>query len=67
MERASGQLIEEYLTVKEVAQRLKYEPRTIKDKMHDGTFILTVHWLRPKGRRPLFKWSKVVELIEGER
>ena len=60
-------MTDSYLTIKEVAERLGYAPSTIQDKMHDGTFICGVHWFKRRGMRPLFKWSKVVEFIEGNR
>ena len=58
-------ITESYLTVKEVGERLGYAPDTVRGKMHNGTFVCGVHWFKRKGMRPLFKWSKVVEFIEG--
>jgi hypothetical protein len=56
--------MEEYLTVAEVAARLKYEPKTIKNKMAAGIFKLGVHYFRPPGTSVRFKWSAVVAWLE---
>ena len=56
---------EEYLTIGEVAARLKVKPKTIKNKMAAGTFTKGVHYFSPKGLRPRFKWSAVQAWLEG--
>jgi len=50
---------EEYLTIEEVASRLKLKPKTIKNKMAAGIFKKGRHGLRPR-----FKWSAVVAWLE---
>jgi len=55
---------EEYLTVKEVATRLKLSPKTVKNKMTAGVFRRGVHYFAPPGMGPRFKWSAVVTWIE---
>lgn len=57
---------QEYLTVAEVAQRLKWSPKTVKNKMAAGTFQRGVHYFSPPGIRPRFKWSAVVAWLEGQ-
>ena len=56
---------EEYLTIAEVAERLKLSPKTIKNKMASGAFRQGVHYFRPPGMQARFKWSAVVQWIEG--
>jgi hypothetical protein len=55
---------EEYLTIDEVAARLKLSPKTIKNKMAFGIFRKGVHYFGPKGLRPRFKWSAVQAWLE---
>ncbi len=55
---------EEYLTINEVAARLKVSPKTIRNKMASGTFRKGVHYFSPKGLRPRFKWSVVQAWLE---
>lgn len=56
---------EEYLTIAEAADLLKVKAKTVTNKMASGVFKLGVHYFRPRGFRPLFKRSALVELIEG--
>jgi hypothetical protein len=58
--------MEEYLTISEVALRLKVKPKTIKNKMAAGLFKRGVHYFRPSGMNPRFKWSAVVEWLERQ-
>lgn len=55
---------EEYLTINEVAARLKLSPKTIKNKMASGIFRKGVHYFSPRGLRPRFKWSAVQAWLE---
>ncbi len=55
---------EEYLTIDELAARLKLSPKTIKNKMASGIFRKGVHYFSPKGLRPRFKWSAVQAWLE---
>jgi DNA-binding CsgD family transcriptional regulator len=54
----------EYLTIAEVAERLKIKPKTVANKMASGVFRRGVHYFSPAGLGPRFKWSAVVEWIE---
>ena len=56
--------IEEYLTITEVAARLKVKPKTVKNKMASGIFQKGLHYFSPEGLGPRFKWSAVVEWLE---
>jgi hypothetical protein len=55
----------EYLTIGEVAERLKVKPKTIKNKMASGIFQRGVHYFSPPGLGPRFKWSAVVTWLEA--
>jgi hypothetical protein len=55
---------EEYLTIAEIAVRLKLKPKTIKNKMASGIFRRGVHYFSPDGIGPRFKWSAVVTWLE---
>ena len=64
--RGKGLSPSEYLSVQQLAARIGYRPQTIRNLMVRGIFELDVHYFKPFGR-PLFKWSSVVDLIEGAR
>jgi hypothetical protein len=59
-------MTEEYLTISEIAARLKVKPKTVKNKMASGIFQRGVHFFSPKGLGPRFKWSAIVTWLEGE-
>ena len=56
--------VEEYLTITELAVRLKVKPKTIKNKMASGIFRKGIHYFSPKGLGPRFKWGAVVAWLE---
>ncbi len=58
---------EEYLTIAEVAVRLKLAPKTVKNKMVAGIFQKGVHYFSPPGMGPRFKWSAIVAWLEGRQ
>lgn len=60
----AAQVTKEYLTIEELAQRLSWEEKTIKNKMEGGIFQKGVHYFSPKGIRPRFKWSAIVHWLE---
>src|SRR4030095_6334751 len=55
---------EEYLTISEVAGRLKLKPKTVRNKMASGVFRNGVHYVRPKGLGTRFKWGAIVAWLE---
>jgi len=55
---------EEYLTIAELADRLKLKAKTVKNKMASGAFRLGVHYFRPPGMQARFKWSAVILWLE---
>jgi hypothetical protein len=56
--------MEEYLTITEVAGRLKVAPKTIRNRIASRVFREGIHYFRPEGSRTLFKWSAVVRWVE---
>jgi Helix-turn-helix domain len=56
----------EYLTIPEVAQRLKLSPKTVRNKMASGVFKQGEHYFRRKGIGTRFKWGAVVAWLEGK-
>jgi hypothetical protein len=63
MDRAA----DEYLTITELATRLKLKPKTIRNKMGSGAFRRGVHYFRPPGMEARFKWSAVVGWLEQDQ
>jgi hypothetical protein len=61
----SGAAHGEYLTIEELAQRLKVKPKTIRNKMASGILVKGIHYFSPSGLGPRFKWSAVEKWIEG--
>ena len=50
----------ELLTTEELSERIKYEPRYIRENLKDSVFIEGVHYIRPFGRRKiLFIWEPI--------
>src|SRR5262245_50389615 len=63
--RPSAVIAEEYLTAEQLAQRLGWESKTIRNKM--GTvFKKGIHYAEAPGLPVLFKWSAVLELYTWE-
>ncbi len=57
---------EEYLSVNQLAQRIPYKPKTIRNLICRGIFVEGVHFTRLTGR-PIFLWSRVEQLLrEGK-
>lgn len=50
----------EYLTTEELALRIKYDPRTIRERLKDSVLIEGQHYLRPfGGRKILYLWAAI--------
>ncbi|RKT63124.1 hypothetical protein DFR40_0175 [Azonexus fungiphilus] len=49
-----------YLTTAELSERIKYDPRTIRDCLKDSVLIEGVHYIRPfGGRKILYVWERI--------
>ncbi|MDN3442028.1 hypothetical protein QL898_10320 [Psychrobacter sp. APC 3279] len=47
-----------YLTTQELADRIKYDARTIRNQMKDTVLIENIHYIRPfGGRKILYVWE----------
>jgi len=50
----------EYLTTEELSQRLKYDVRTIRERLKDSVLLEGKHYIRPfGGRKILFIWEQI--------
>lgn len=51
-----------YLTTGQLASRIHYEPRTIRNQLKDTVLLEGVHYIRPFGRRKiLYIWEQIEE------
>ena len=49
-----------YLTTEELAGRIKYDPRTIRERLMDSVLLEGTHYVRPfGGRKILFIWERI--------
>jgi hypothetical protein len=49
-----------YLTTEELAKKIKYDPRTIRDRLKDSVLLEGVHYIRPfGGRKILYLWEAI--------
>jgi predicted DNA-binding transcriptional regulator AlpA len=56
--------MEEYLTVKELSDRIKFSKQTLYNFINKGTFELNEHYLKPTPKKILFKWSEIKKWME---
>jgi hypothetical protein len=56
---------QEYLSVKELSERIPYSEKTIRNLMVAGIFVRGEHYLKPRGR-VIFLWSKVQEWLSKQ-
>jgi len=51
-----------YLTTEELADRIKYDQRTIRERLKDSVLLEGRHYLRPfGGRKILYIWEAIEE------
>lgn len=51
-----------YLTTDELSARIKYDPRTIRERLKDSVLMEGTHYIRPfGGRKILYIWEKIEE------
>ena len=49
-----------YLTTEELSQRIKYDTRTIRERLKDSVLIEGTHYFRPfGGRKILYVWDAI--------
>ncbi|MFC1816452.1 helix-turn-helix transcriptional regulator [Thermodesulfobacteriota bacterium] len=56
--------MEEYLTVDELASRIKFSKRSLYNLIYKKTFVLGKHYFKPTPKKILFKWSEIQTWIE---
>lgn len=50
----------EYLTTEELAERIRYDARTIRERLKDSVLLEGVHYIRPfGGRKILYLWEPI--------
>ena len=56
-----------YLTTEELAVRIKYDPKTIRQQLKDSVLIEGKHYIKPFGRRKiLYLWEEIEkEMLSG--
>jgi hypothetical protein len=55
-----------FLTTEELAKRIKYDSRTIREQLKDAVLLEGVHYIRPFGRRKiLFVWEAIEKDMFG--
>ena len=59
--------MEEYLTVKELSERIKLAKQTIYNMIHKKEFVLNKHYYKPKAKIILFKWSAIEKWLKGDK
>lgn len=57
--------MEEYLTTKELGDRIKMAPGTIRNLVWKKTFIEDIHYVKPTGRKLLFVWSAISKWLHN--
>jgi hypothetical protein len=52
----------ELLTTDELSARIKYDVRTIRERLKDSVLLEGVHYIRPfGGRKILFVWERIAQ------
>lgn len=55
-----------YLTTEELSSRIKYNPRTIRDRLKGSVLLEDILYIRPfGGRKILYLWEKVEADMSG--
>jgi hypothetical protein len=60
------QPVKEYLSLKELCELIPFAESTIRNKMSKHELLLGVHYFKPGGGRPVFRWSVMKRWLEGE-
>lgn len=56
-----------YLSTAELSERIKYDPRTIRDRLKDSVLLEGRHYFRPfGGRKILYIWEHIEEDMFNE-
>ena len=53
-------MVQTYLTTDELSSKIKYDVRTIRERLKDSVLLDGIHYLRPfGGRKILFVWEAI--------
>jgi hypothetical protein len=56
-----------YLTTDELSARIKYDVRTIRERLKDSVLLEGIHYIRPfGGRKILFVWETICRDIGAQ-
>ena len=56
-----------YLTTEELSARIKYDVRTIRERLKDSVLLEGIHYVRPfGGRKILFLWEAISRDIDAQ-
>lgn len=56
-----------YVTTKELAERIKYDERTIRERLKDSVLLEGRHYFRPfGGRKILYVWEAIDEDMKNQ-
>jgi hypothetical protein len=55
----------EFITVAELAEALGLKPKTVRNRMYDGTWRRGEHWFARPGIGPRFRWAAVLAWIQS--
>jgi hypothetical protein len=58
---------ETYLTTDELSKRIKYDERTIRERLKDSVLLEGIHYFRPfGGRKILYLWEAIQrDMVKG--
>jgi hypothetical protein len=57
-----GHMQSELLTTDELSARIKYDARTIRERLKDSVLLEGIHYIRPfGGRKILYVWDRIAE------
>ena len=49
-----------YMTAQQLAEKIHYDARTIRNQLKDSIFLEGIHYIRPfGGRKILFLWERI--------
>lgn len=65
--RATGQVTTTYLSTAQLAERIPFDERTIREQMVDRDFKRGIHYVQPFGRKLLFLWEAIDRDLQAER
>ena len=55
-----------YLTTEELASRIRYDARTIREQQKDSVLLEGIHYFRPfSGRKILYIWEAIERDMRG--